>query len=236
MIIRIIGRNNSEREYNIDSNQVTIGRGSNNAISVNDSKVSRNHLIITRDRKTIRVRDLDSRNGTYINGNRINPQAFYTIRSNSSIKIGRTIINILSSGGQTYGESVQLQRHGGQYGPQPVAKHPIYDARPGQGLGSELEYANHSSKSFVGPAWLTFFLYGVGIWFGGLIANILNLNSALATRRIINRDPPGLGCLWALIGWAIISLALWILLILFILSLAGAISTSLFTLPSYGYY
>jgi hypothetical protein len=223
MIIRIISRNNMAREYNVGSDQVSIGRGPNNNIVVSDPKISRNHLMIIDDGTAFKVRDQGSSNGTYIDGSRIQPHSFYTVGGNSKIRIGNTQVIIDQVAGRTYTAV-------------PVERHPVYNNARGHRLGSELEYANHAGKSFVGHAWLTFFLYWIGFWVGGLIANILNLNSARYTQRIINRDPPGLGCLWALIWLQIIPLAFWIAVIWAILALVGIVTTNLLSFPYGGYY
>ena len=103
-----------------------------------------------------------------------------------------------------------------------------YSAK-GQRLGTEMEYAMHANKSFVGPAWLSFFLYYIGFWIGGLVANILFLNSARYTKRIINRDPPGMGCLWALIWLQIIPLAIIIFVILVLVNVISFAGITSFT-------
>jgi len=206
MYIKIITKDNIKKVYNILSNQITIGRSTNNSISIPDSKISRNHLLIVRDGNILRVKDLGSTNGTYIGGKRIQPQLFYTVGSNSNIKIGRTVLILESSGFREVSESkTEVDNIGHNY---PIAErgreryyhqHNISQYTPHKGLGSEIEYGIHASKSFVGPAWLTFFLYYIGLYIGGVIANILFINSVKTTKRIINRDPPGTGCLWFLI-------------------------------------
>lgn len=206
MYIKIITKDNQRKDYNIPSNQATIGRGANNSIPIPDSKISRNHLLIVKDGNILRAKDLGSTNGTYIDGRKIQPQVFYTVDSNSNIKIGRTVLILEShvfrevSESKTevdnIGSDYQIVERGREhYYPQ----HNTSQYAPHKGLGNEIEYGIHASKSFVGPAWLTFFLYYIGLYIGGLIANILFINSAKTTQRIINRDPPGTGCLWFLI-------------------------------------
>lgn len=76
------------------------------------------------------------------------------------------------------------------------------------GLGLNMEYAVHSNKSYIGYAWLTIVLYIFAFWLGGFIANIVYLNAAKTTRRIIKRDPPGLIFLIVLLIFGIIALLL----------------------------
>ena len=77
---------------------------------------------------------------------------------------------------------------------------------PNSNLGLNMEYAAHSSKSYIGSAWLTIVLYIFAFWIGGFIANIVYLNAAKNTSRIINRDPPGLVFLVVLLILGILGL------------------------------
>jgi pSer/pThr/pTyr-binding forkhead associated (FHA) protein len=47
---------------------ITIGRDTSSALCIADLALSRHHCIVERDRETAVVRDLDSRNGTLVNG------------------------------------------------------------------------------------------------------------------------------------------------------------------------
>ena len=78
----------------------------------------------------------------------------------------------------------------------------VQEPNPNIGLG--MEYAVHSNKSYIGYAWLTIVLYIFAFWLGGFIANIVYLNAAKTTRRIIKRDPPGLIFLIVLLVFGII--------------------------------
>ena len=48
--------------------QIHIGKSKKNDIVLNESYVSRNHLLITAERGRIRIEDLESTYGTYLNG------------------------------------------------------------------------------------------------------------------------------------------------------------------------
>lgn len=71
---------------------VTIGRNAeNNDIVVNDEKVSRNHLqMILDDNGNYLVLDLNSTNGTYVNGQRISGQV--SLNVTDEVKIGNTVL------------------------------------------------------------------------------------------------------------------------------------------------
>lgn len=61
-------------EYEIVKDEVSIGRGKTCDIILNDKKASRKNAIIQKSGMTFRIKDLDSANGTYVNGVRIKEQ------------------------------------------------------------------------------------------------------------------------------------------------------------------
>jgi len=79
------GRKEISQEMEIIKNQkYTIGRSKKEAdIAINDKLLSRKHAeFVYYDNKTIMVKDLDSRNGTYLNKERISPlkETFFNIK------------------------------------------------------------------------------------------------------------------------------------------------------------
>ncbi len=64
----VIHGSEQERAYEITDNVITIGRDSSCQIRLNDSTVSRHHARITRNGDTLTIEDLDSNNGTFLNG------------------------------------------------------------------------------------------------------------------------------------------------------------------------
>src|ERR1700683_1518433 len=58
----------------LSEGEVTIGREASNGIAVTDPSVSRKHCLVSRHDGRFRVRDLDSRNGTLVNGTGIEEQ------------------------------------------------------------------------------------------------------------------------------------------------------------------
>src|ERR1700683_2338753 len=58
----------------LSEGEVTIGREASNGIAVTDPSVSRKHCLVSRHDGRFRVRDLDSRNGTLVNGAGIEEQ------------------------------------------------------------------------------------------------------------------------------------------------------------------
>jgi len=54
--------------------EMTIGRAEHNHVVLASQRVSRFHATLTRDGPVVRIRDLASRNGTFVNGRRIEMQ------------------------------------------------------------------------------------------------------------------------------------------------------------------
>lgn len=75
---------------------LVIGRGRQSDIPLEEDSVSRQHARITIEKRTVRVEDLGSTNGTYVNDRSISaPQ---TLRDGDLVSIGRTIFKFFQSG------------------------------------------------------------------------------------------------------------------------------------------
>ena len=70
--------------------EITIGRGQDNDITINDASVSRHHATIIQSSSGIVINDNGSSNGTFINGNRINQES--ALRKNDILKLGTALI------------------------------------------------------------------------------------------------------------------------------------------------
>ena len=68
------------------SGQISIGRGKENDVVLDDIYVSHHHAVISPVRNLYQIEDLQSRNHTYINGNVLNGKAF--LQNGDIIKIG----------------------------------------------------------------------------------------------------------------------------------------------------
>lgn len=73
---------------------ITIGRKDNNTIVVPDSHVSGQHARIVLRNNSLFLEDLNSTNGTYVNGSRINGRA--KLFGKDQIKIGACLFKILT--------------------------------------------------------------------------------------------------------------------------------------------
>ena len=58
----------AEQRETVPEGEVTIGRGEGNTIVIDDSRISRQHAVLSPDPSGHRIRDLGSRNGTRVNG------------------------------------------------------------------------------------------------------------------------------------------------------------------------
>lgn len=81
-----------EKSFPFKGDAVYIGRSPDNDIQVIDITVSRRHLKIIRKNKKYFIRDLESKNGTYVNGYYIKPGIDYELNEGTPIVIGMSVI------------------------------------------------------------------------------------------------------------------------------------------------
>jgi pSer/pThr/pTyr-binding forkhead associated (FHA) protein len=94
--------------------KLLIGREQDCHLRLESGLVSRHHCVLMLDEYTLRVRDLGSRNGTYVNGRRIN--------SGQTVLLHGDIVSIASINEMTF----EIQLAGEPAGTQPV----VPEARP----------------------------------------------------------------------------------------------------------
>jgi pSer/pThr/pTyr-binding forkhead associated (FHA) protein len=87
--LRVIDGADRGREYVDISVPLTIGREEGNPIQLNDERVSRFHLKIQEDQHKIVLTDLQSTNGTKINGESVQ---LWSLRPGDVIALGRTVL------------------------------------------------------------------------------------------------------------------------------------------------
>jgi len=78
-------------EYKFHSLPITIGRDSDNDLPIDDVKLSRRHCRIVRDPDGLVVEDLDSRNGTFVNGA---PTKRHVLAAGDTVLIGVSPLQI----------------------------------------------------------------------------------------------------------------------------------------------
>ncbi|HET8938910.1 MAG TPA: sigma 54-interacting transcriptional regulator [Polyangiales bacterium] len=71
---------------------VVIGRGAPHGLLEEDVQVSRSHLRISLQDDTFQIEDLDSRNGTFLDGVRLEGAATRSLDSNSVLRLGRSLL------------------------------------------------------------------------------------------------------------------------------------------------
>ncbi len=77
--------------YKIDKPEITIGRNSANDITIDNLAVSDRHVRISKSSGTYVMEDLDSTNGTIVNGRKIKQ---ITLRGGLQVEIGKHILLI----------------------------------------------------------------------------------------------------------------------------------------------
>ncbi len=74
--------------------QITIGREPENTIHIDDGLVSRYHALVQKIKDAYFIKDLDSTNGTFVNGREIPKGNYIKLNRSDVIRIGRTEIVI----------------------------------------------------------------------------------------------------------------------------------------------
>jgi diguanylate cyclase (GGDEF)-like protein len=82
------------RSFILNSKTAQIGRSSVNQVCVNEPSVSRNHAKIYRDDDQYFIEDLQSRNGTWINGNVIESGVRVQVQEGHPIAIGNVLVSL----------------------------------------------------------------------------------------------------------------------------------------------
>ncbi len=75
--------------YALEADEITIGRGNKNTIVIRDNEVSRDHCRLVHMSGNYEVHDLNSSNGTFVNGQRVN--APWLLQEGALIELGDTI-------------------------------------------------------------------------------------------------------------------------------------------------
>jgi len=81
-----IDENFSGRVYELMLEKTTVGRGDQNTLVIRDTSLSSTHCEILMHGSEVIVRDLDSRNGTFVEGIRLNKQG--QIKSGQKVRFG----------------------------------------------------------------------------------------------------------------------------------------------------
>ena len=86
--------------YRINQSEIEIGKASHNNIVLADPTVSNTHAILMVRDGGYSIVDLGSRNGTFVNGERLGAHA-HTLRHGDSVQLGQTVLTFRNSGETT---------------------------------------------------------------------------------------------------------------------------------------
>lgn len=87
--LRVISGADRGRVYRELAMPITIGREEGNVVQLNDERISRYHVKIQEDENRLVITDLDSTNGTRVNGHAC---SLKILRYGDTISIGRTVL------------------------------------------------------------------------------------------------------------------------------------------------
>jgi pSer/pThr/pTyr-binding forkhead associated (FHA) protein len=94
-----IDENGSRAEqWEVGEKPVLVGRKGHAQVSIEDEGVSRRHFVILRDGEDYVIRDLNSRNGTWVEGRRVSAEK---LRHNDCIQAGRTLFRFAERSGRS---------------------------------------------------------------------------------------------------------------------------------------
>ena len=83
------------KSFGLGTTAVVIGRTDDSTICLkSDTSISRKHASIQNTAGHWSVTDSGSANGTYINGNRLDPSATAPLKSGDHIRVGDTVLRI----------------------------------------------------------------------------------------------------------------------------------------------
>ena len=80
------------KELKIDRDEIIIGRDSGNDVQIDNVAVSREHAKIIRDQNYYLIEDLNSTNGTFVNGKKVNKKF---LKEDDEITIGKHSLQIV---------------------------------------------------------------------------------------------------------------------------------------------
>ena len=75
--------------------KITVGRDDRNSVIINDKMVSRFHAEIQKIRDDYYVKDLNSSNGTFVNGNRVPKDKYIKLCKGDIIRVGKNELSLV---------------------------------------------------------------------------------------------------------------------------------------------
>jgi len=89
VLLTLIGPSKTQT-YDIDKSEFVLGRGDSSAVPIVDNGISREHLKVRLQDNLIQVQDLNSSNGTFVEGIKLNPMEFVPVRDTYTITFGNS--------------------------------------------------------------------------------------------------------------------------------------------------
>ncbi len=93
--LEILTKDKSKIVFRIKEGRSTIGRNINNTIVIDDTMISNYHAVIVNENSEISIEDLESRNGIFLNGLKIENGA--KLNDGCIIKLGSTMLRFHSN-------------------------------------------------------------------------------------------------------------------------------------------
>jgi pSer/pThr/pTyr-binding forkhead associated (FHA) protein len=95
--LKVLGGAKAGLEISLKKEEFTIGRSSECSLRAGSDAISRKHCVIRLNKSTIKIADLNSRNGTYVNGERIEQEV--TLTSGDEVRVGPLRFVVLAQHG-----------------------------------------------------------------------------------------------------------------------------------------
>ncbi|UCF84628.1 MAG: PAS domain S-box protein [Desulfobacteraceae bacterium] len=83
-----------DNSFDLTSETAFVGRSPDNDIHINDPSISRKHAKIMKKGKRFVIEDLESHNGTWVNGSKIEPGHEYDVDEGLPVKMGKTVFSL----------------------------------------------------------------------------------------------------------------------------------------------
>lgn len=75
--------------HRIDGPEVVLGRGTTAGLRFDDDRISRQHAIVKTNKRGVHIEDLDSVNGTFVNGEQVKERE---LQNGDKVRIGSTVV------------------------------------------------------------------------------------------------------------------------------------------------
>ena len=88
----VMGGKEEHQSFDLQGETIFIGRDPENDIQIDDKYISRKHLRIQKKGNKFLLRDLNTKNGTFVNGKQIRPNDLFELGEGHTIVIGMSVL------------------------------------------------------------------------------------------------------------------------------------------------